>query len=286
LKRTKQETAAEYTRRVLGRGGRAQKSLGQNFLIDDDVLERIVWEGIPEEDIPLVEIGPGPGGLTRIVVKKTSRLWAIEVDGSKIEILQREFAGLPVTFLHADALKVNLADLWGDEKGWLIGNLPYYITNPLLRHFLEQQESLLGMTVMVQKEVAERMIASPGSKEYGILSIALQLSAEARKLFDVPPSAFWPRPKVTSTVMRLDLRPYPDFEVEYQAFFKVVRAAFAQRRKTLLNTLAKGLSIPKEELASVLLAAGVDGNLRAEDLGILDFQEIVRALKPSSCLKE
>lgn len=282
LKRAKRETTAEYTRRVLGRGGGAKKSLGQNFLVDDTVIERIVLEGIPQEDMPLVEIGPGLGGLTRVLATRTQRLWAIELDSEKIAVLQREFASLPITFLHQDALKVRMTDLWGGEKGWLVGNLPYYITNPLLMHFLEQKDSLLGMTVMVQKEVADRMMAQPGGRDYGILSIALQLSAEVKKLFEVPPSAFWPQPKVTSTVVKLEIRPYPGFEAEQLPFFKVVRAAFSQRRKTLLNTLSAGLSTSKEETAKVLLAAGIDGSLRAEELSIMEYQKIVLSLEKKS----
>lgn len=278
MRSPKQETAADYTRRVLRHGGRAKKSLGQNFLVDDFVIERIVQEGIPEEDIPLVEIGPGLGGLTRVLMTRTQRLWAIELDLEKVELLQREFAESPVNFLHADALKVNLTDLWGKEKGWLVGNLPYYITNPLLMHFLEQEEYLQGMTVMVQKEVADRMMAQPGGRNYGILSIALQLAAEVKKLFDVPPSAFLPQPKVTSTVLKLKIRRYPGFEVERPLFFKVIKAAFGQRRKNLSNSLSAGLGKPKEEILSVLQAIGIDGNLRAENISILDYQRIVIAL--------
>jgi len=275
----KQETAAEYTLRVLRHGGRAKKSLGQNFLIDDNVIESIVGEGVPDLDIPVIEIGPGPGGLTRVLLTKTKRLWAAELDREKIELLQKEFGGQAITLLHFDALKLNLYDLWGGEKGWLIGNLPYYITNPLLNHFLDQKDSLLGMTVMVQKEVAERITARPGGKNYGILSIAIQLAAEINKLFDVPPSAFWPQPKVTSTVLKLNIRSFPDFVADRQAYFQVVRAAFAQRRKTLLNTLSSGLSLSKEVMAEVLQSADIDTHLRPEELSILDYQKIVLSLE-------
>jgi 16S rRNA (adenine1518-N6/adenine1519-N6)-dimethyltransferase len=278
-KNLKQETAAEYTRRVLRNGGRAKKSLGQNFLIDDSVIFRIVEEGIPPGDIPLVEIGPGPGGLTRVLAQKAHRLWAVELDSEKINLLRREFAGAPITFLQADALQVSLADLWGSEKGWLVGNLPYYITNPLLMHFLEQKDSLLGMTVMVQKEVAGRMLANPGGRDYGILSLAVRLFAEGQSLFDVPPSAFWPAPKVTSTVVKLEIRPYPGFTADHRLFFRVVRAAFGQRRKNLLNSLSAGLGMPKGDLQALLQAVGIDGSLRAENLGILEYQRIVEALE-------
>lgn len=281
LKRSSQETALEYTRRVLKFGQRAKKSLGQNFLIDDQIIERIIQEGVPEGNLPVVEIGPGPGGLTRNLVERVPRLWAIELDPEKIELLRREFPDA-LTLLHGDALKMKLTDLWGSEKGWLVGNLPYYITNPLLMHFLEQKESLLGMTVMVQKEVADRITAQPGGKEYGILSIAIQVSAEVQRLFDVQPSAFWPQPKVTSTVLKLRIRPFPGLEVQEQALLKVAKAAFGQRRKTLLNTLSAGLGISKGEMADVLKGAGIENSLRAEDISILEYQQIVRALSGSS----
>lgn len=264
----------DYTKRVLGRGGRAKKSLGQNFLIDDNIIEDIVCQGIPEGDMPLLEIGPGPGGLTRALTERTDRLWAVELDTEKIEILEKEFKGHPLQIIHMDALKLNLQDLWGNEKGWLVGNLPYYITNPLLMHFLEQGENLKGLTIMVQKEVANRMMAEPGSKEYGILSIAVQLSAEVNKILDVPPTAFWPPPKVTSTVLRLDIRSYPGFETDSKVFFRIVRAAFGQRRKTLLNALTAGLNIPKSEMSVILRNAGVDEGLRPENLGISEYQKI------------
>lgn len=278
MKGSNLETAAQYTRRVLNQGIRAKKALGQNFLVDDAVIERIVDEGIPEGDFPVVEIGPGPGGLTRVLADKAKRLWAIEVDLEKIKLLQKEFAEDTISFLHADALKIKLVDLWGQEKGWLVGNLPYYITNPLLMNFLEQKDSLLGLTVMVQKEVAERIIAKPGGRDYGILSIAVQLSAEVRKLFDVPPSAFRPQPKVTSTVLKLEIRPYPGFVTEENSFFRVVRAAFAQRRKNLLNSLSAGSGISKEAISAVLDSAGIESSLRAENLSILEYQRIVKAL--------
>ncbi|MGI5901431.1 MAG: 16S rRNA (adenine(1518)-N(6)/adenine(1519)-N(6))-dimethyltransferase RsmA [Desulfitobacteriia bacterium] len=288
----KQETTAEYTRRVLKSGARAKKHLGQNFLIDDDIIERIVEEGIPDPDLPVLEIGPGPGGLTRALLSKVKKLWLAELDKEKVEILEKEFSpqmldlkgfyNREITILQIDALKLQLLDLWGREKGYLIGNLPYYITNPLLSHFLEQKDYLLGLTVMVQKEVGERMLAIPGGKDYGILSIAVQLAAEPTKLFDVPPSAFWPQPKVTSSVLQLRIRPYPGFIVNSQEYFRVVRAAFAQRRKTLTNSLAAGLGLSKAQIKQVLKAANLEENLRAENLSLIDYQNIVLALRDLS----
>ena len=274
----KKENAIDYTKRVLSRGGRAKKSLGQNFLIDDNIINDIVWRAIPEGEMPLVEIGPGPGGLTRALAERTNRLWAVEIDTEKVRILEKEFQDRPLHIIHMDALKLNLQDLWGKEKGWLVGNLPYYIANPLLMHFLEQGENLEGLTIMVQKEVGARMMARPGSKEYGILSIAVQLSAEVSKMFDVPPTAFWPPPKVTSTILRLDIRSYPGFETDPKVFFRIVRAAFGQRRKTLLNALTAGLNIPKPEILKILRTADVDEGLRPENLGIPEYQKIAKLI--------
>jgi 16S rRNA (adenine1518-N6/adenine1519-N6)-dimethyltransferase len=155
------ETLSQYTNRVLRSGKTIHKSLGQNFLIDDGVVSRIISEIGTEPDLPLVEIGSGPGGLTRSLAGKVNKLWAVELDKENIEILHREMPSEKVEIIHADALKLNLQELWGNQKGWMVGNLPYYITNPLLMHFLEQSSNLLGMIVMVQKEVAKRMTASP-----------------------------------------------------------------------------------------------------------------------------
>lgn len=278
LDRPMKEKAEAYTKRVLGKRGKAKKSLGQNFLIDDDVIANIVYQGIPEGDFPLVEIGPGLGGLTRQIITRGQRLWAVELDDQKIALLNREFSKDDLVLIHRDALQLQLQEIWGEEKGWLVGNLPYYISNPLMMHFLEQKQSLSGMTVMVQKEVADRILAKPGSKDYGILTIAVQISAEVVRLFDVLPDAFWPKPKVTSTVIRLDIRPHPDFDSDEKLFFKVVKAAFSQRRKTILNTLSAGLTISKDEIADMLGKLGINEKYRAENLSISDYQRITNYL--------
>lgn len=272
------ESAANYTRRILKGGAKAHKSLGQNFLMDDRVIEAITAASIKDPEIPIVEIGPGLGVLTRVLAQKVQKVWAVELDRGKVNLLQRELQGLPVDILNMDALKLDLKDIWGTEKGVLVGNLPYYITSPLLMHFLEQKDSLASMVVMVQKEVADRLVAKPGGKDYGILSIAAQVSAQGEKLFEVPPQAFWPAPKVTSAVVRFELRSYPGFRVEEKDFFRVVKAAFSQRRKTLGNSLAGGLGRPKQQIGEILAAAGVDEQRRAETLSIEEFQAVTEAV--------
>lgn len=268
------ESAGDYTRRLLRKGARAHKSLGQNFLMDDQVISEIVEASVLDPDLPLIEIGPGLGVLTRVLAREVHKLWAVELDQSKVEILKQELQGLPLEILIMDALKLQLNDIWGEQKGFLVGNLPYYITSPLLMHFLEQKESLIGMTVMVQKEVADRIIAKPGSKDYGVLSIAVQVAADSERICDVSPEAFWPAPKVYSTVIRLKLRPYPGFHVNSKDFFRVVKAAFSQRRKTLGNSLSSGLGIDKKRAEEILKQAEIDGQRRAETLSIEEFQMI------------
>ncbi|WP_425805811.1 16S rRNA (adenine(1518)-N(6)/adenine(1519)-N(6))-dimethyltransferase RsmA [Desulfitobacterium sp. Sab5] len=275
------ESAADYTRRLLKKGARAHKSLGQNFLMEDQVISEIVGASVLDPDIPLIEIGPGLGVLTRILAREVNKLWAVELDQSKVEILKHELQGLPLEILVMDALKLQLSEIWGEQKGFLVGNLPYYITSPLLMHFLEQKESLIGMTVMVQKEVADRIVAKPGNKDYGVLSIAVQAAADAERICNVSPQAFWPAPKVHSTVLRLKLRPYPSLHVDSKDFFRVVKAAFSQRRKTLGNSLSSGLGIEKKRGEEILIKAEIDGQRRAETLSIEEFQMITEVFLKS-----
>lgn len=270
------ENAADYTRRLLRKGARAHKSLGQNFLMDDQVISEIIGASVLDPDIPMIEIGPGLGVLTRILAQEVNKLWAVELDKSKVEILRHELEGPSLEILVMDALKLNLRDIWGEQKGFLVGNLPYYITSPLLMHFLEQKESLIGMTVMVQKEVADRIVAKPGTKAYGVLSIAVQVAAEPERICNVLPQAFWPAPKVHSTVVRLNLRPYPGLQVNSQDFFRVVKAGFSQRRKTLGNSLSSGLGIDKKKVSEILMQAGIDEQRRGETLSIEEFQTVTQ----------
>lgn len=271
------ESAAEYTQRIIKSGARAQKSMGQNFLMSDEVIDSIVSCSTLDPSVPLVEIGPGLGVLTRALAPTVQKMWAIELDDKKIVILNKELKGLPIEIVHQDALELELNELWGDKKGYLIGNLPYYITSPLIMHFLEQSDRLSGMTIMVQKEVADRIAAPPGSKTYGILSIAVQISAQVTKVMDVSPSAFWPAPKVTSSVIRLDLRPYPGFNVNKKDFFRVIKAAFGQRRKTLGNSLTGGLGLNKEAVKERMQTVGISDGRRAESLSIEEFQILTKA---------
>ena len=272
------ESAAKYTKRLMQKGARANKALGQNFLIDDKVIEQIVAISTLYPDLPLVEIGPGLGVLTRELAQRVNKLWAVELDRSKIDILNLELKAWQVEVIEADALKLDLRELWGEQKGFLVGNLPYYITSPLLMHFLAQSDVLAGMTVMVQKEVADRLVARPGGKEYGVLSIAVQTAAAVERVMDVPAQAFLPAPKVNSAVLKFTVRTYPGLEVEREELMRVVKAAFSQRRKTLGNSLSAGLSMDKAKVVATLQRSGIVETRRAETLSIEEFQTITNAL--------
>ncbi|MDQ7092774.1 16S rRNA (adenine(1518)-N(6)/adenine(1519)-N(6))-dimethyltransferase RsmA [Desulfosporosinus sp. PR] len=274
------ESAADYIHRLVKSGSRAYKALGQVFLISDQVIEGIVSASTLEPDTPLVEIGPGLGVLTRALAPKVTKMWAVELDCQKIETLTKELRGLAIDFVNKDALQLNLRELWGEKKGYLVGNLPYYITSPLIMHFLEQEDVLSGMTIMVQKEVADRIAAPPGGKTYGVLSVAVQISAQVTKVMDVQPADFWPAPKVTSSVLRLDLRPYPGFDADKKEFFRVLKAAFGQRRKTLGNSLAAGLALSKGDVVKRMRDAGISEGRRAESLSIEEFQVLTKEFAP------
>ncbi|MDR3270729.1 MAG: 16S rRNA (adenine(1518)-N(6)/adenine(1519)-N(6))-dimethyltransferase RsmA [Peptococcaceae bacterium] len=265
------ENALNYTRRLMKAGAKARKSLGQNFLIDDEVIAAIVKLSGVAAEIPAVEIGPGLGVLTRLLAGQTGRLWAVELDQNLLALLRRELRSAPVEWVQGDALKLHVRDLWGEQKGILIGNLPYYITSPLLEHYLQQADHLLSMTIMVQQEVARRMVAEPGGKDYGVLSIAVQTAAEPELALAVPRAAFLPSPQVDSAVVRLRLRPFPGLSADQGMFFRLVKAAFGQRRKTVLNSLSAGLGRVKGEVEEMLTQAGIDGGRRAETISIAEY---------------
>jgi dimethyladenosine transferase (EC 2.1.1.-) len=272
------EKAIDYTQRLLRGGARPLKALGQNFLVDDNVIDQIILESKLEADTLLVEIGPGLGILTRVLAKQVRKMWAVELDVKKIGILQRELQGLPVEVINGDALKLELSQLWGERKGYLIGNLPYYITSPLIMHFLNQSNYLTGMTIMVQEEVANRLVAKEGGKEYGVLSVAVQIEAEVEKVMRVPAEAFRPSPKVNSALVRLRLRSYPGI-VDKSFFLKIVKAGFGQRRKTLGNSLAAGLQLSKEFVSLRLLELGIDQKRRAETISIEEFISLTNGFR-------
>ena len=269
----------------------AKKSLGQNFIIEPQVIADIVAAaGCDKQDLVL-EIGPGLGSLTQALSAAAGQVLALEIDQSLLAALAESLAGCAnVQLLHADAMEADLAGLlaaFADRPdlrpGFMaVANLPYYITTPLLMRFLEQpQLPWRRLVFMVQKELAERMQAAPGGKDYGALSLAVQYRAAARLAFTVPPTVFLPRPNVASAVIVLERLPQPPVRLAPEAeqlFFAVIRAGFGQRRKTLLNSLSAGLGLDKQQIGAALLAAGIEPGRRAETLSLAEFARLAQEL--------
>jgi 16S rRNA (adenine1518-N6/adenine1519-N6)-dimethyltransferase len=256
----------------------ARKRFGQHFLHDRNVLERIARELAPQPDAALVEIGPGRGALTELLLGRSSTLDVIEIDRDLAATLAARWSSVPGFALHVtDALEFDFAALarLRGRRLRVIGNLPYNISTPLLFHLAAAHEHIDDLHVMLQREVIERIVAAPGSGEYGRLTVMLAPWFEATRLFDVGPGAFTPAPRVWSAVARLTVRRTPAFALP-PAFARVVSAAFSQRRKTLRNAL-RGVAD-----ATAIVAAGVDPAMRAETLAPADFAAIAERL-PNDC---
>lgn len=260
------------------------KSKGQNFLTASWVPERIAEEAGIDETCGVLEVGPGIGPLTRQLCRRANRVVAVEVDTTLQPLLAETMAGCDnLEILFRDILKTDIPALvreeFGDLRPVACANLPYYITTPVLAALLESR-CFSSVTVMVQKEVAQRICSPAGRSDYGAFSVFCQYYAEPALLFDVPPACFIPQPKVTSAVLRLDVRSTPPCEIlNEKLFFRVVKAAFAQRRKTLLNALSSGFSeYSKAELSALLESCGFVPTIRGETLDIPGFAAIANAL--------
>lgn len=281
-----------------------KRSLGQNFLVDESHLARIVDAAALSADDTVLEIGPGLGGLTKLLAQQAGRVVAVELDDRLIELLKAEFAAQPnVSIVHADILKTDVPDLVsfdttnGNAAGIgqtadktlgsaqeceykVVANLPYYITNAVLRHILEAAHRPTTAVLMVQKEVAQRICAAPG--KLSLLAVSVQFYARPTLIHHVPAGAFYPRPKVDSAVLHLDIFPQPALaDVEPQNFFRLVKAGFGQKRKQLLNSLSAGLGLPKAEIASLMDDAGIDAKRRAETLTIPEWGQIYDVVFPA-----
>ena len=256
-----------------------QKKFGQNFLIDAHVLEKIiVAAGVGEQDCVL-EIGPGIGTLTQYLAEKARQVVAVEIDQNLIPILEETLEDYPnVTVINEDILKVDIARLIREYNEGrpikVVANLPYYITTPIIMKLFEQEVPLDNMTVMVQKEVADRMQAGPGTKDYGALSLAVQYYAKPYIAANVPPNCFIPRPNVGSAVIRLTRHEKPPVQTrDPRLMFALIRAGFSQRRKTLKNSLDNwgGLSFTKEQIGQGIESLGMGPSVRGEALSLEQF---------------
>ena len=259
------------------------KSLGQNFLINPSVCPRMAEAAVRGADVGVLEIGPGIGVLTNELLKRASKVVAVELDKRLLPVLDEtlaEYDNLKV--INADVMKLYLHELIQDEFGSMdvsvCANLPYYITSPIIMKLLEDRLPVSSITVMVQKEAAVRLCAEPGSRDSSAITAAVRYYCDPELLFHVSAGSFMPAPKVDSAVIRLSLREPSVHPRDEALFFRVIRGAFAQRRKTVLNSLSSSLSLDKGELSDILCKAGVDPSARAERLTLQNFSDISDAV--------
>lgn len=279
----------EETRFILNKYNiKANKSLGQNFLINENVVNTIVdCSEITERDL-VIEIGPGLGTLTKYLLERAGKVICIELDRKMVKILDERFKLYDnFSILNQDVLKVDLESLIKKEKNIkkiknvkIVANLPYYITTPIIMKLLEEKLDLESITVMIQKEVADRLIAIPGDKDTGAITYSVYYYAESQGIMEVPKECFIPEPEVTSKVIKLNIRKNLPINVkDEKVMFKIIKSAFMQRRKTLLNALTNTkVFISKEEGIEILKKLGLDINVRAEKLTIEDYANITNEI--------
>ena len=260
------------------------KSLGQNFLIDTNVIDRILEGARVQEGDYVIEVGPGIGTLTKEMGRTAQKVVAIEIDKTLIPILEETLSDFPnIEVINQDILKVNVQELVKEKLNGgpvkLIANLPYYITTPIVMKFLEEDIPVTDIVVMVQKEVADRMNAQPNSKDYGALSVAVQYYCDTEIVAKAPRHMFMPQPNVDSTVIGLHVREEKKYNVDNEdIFFKTVKASFGQRRKTLLNSLGGLGFLSKDQIKVALQEANIDEKRRGETLSIEEFASLSNAV--------
>ena len=269
---------------ILGRHGFTfSKSLGQNFLINPSVCPRMAELSGADAGVGVIEIGPGIGVLTNELCMLAEKVVAIELDKRLLPVLGEtlsEYSNIKV--INADVMELDLNSLIVDEFSGMdvvvCANLPYYITSPIIMKLLEDKLPIKSITVMVQKEAAQRICADVGSRMSGAVTVSVNYYAKPQMLFSVSSGSFMPAPKVDSAVIRLDILSEPPVKTDERKFFAVVKAAFSQRRKVISNSLSSGLSLPKERILEVLQNAGVPSNARAEKLSLQNFADIANCL--------
>lgn len=254
------------------------KKLGQNFLIKRGIVDEIVHAAELTVGEPVLEVGPGIGTLTQGLAQSGADVTAIELDRRLLEVLDTTLASYNnVRIIHGDVLKLDVPTIMNHKPFKVVANLPYYITTPIIMSLLESKLPIERLVVMVQKEVALRMVAKPGTKDYGALSVAVQYYTEPDIVLDVPPKSFLPAPAVTSSVIRCVLRDKPPVDViDEKLFFRVVKAGFAQRRKTFSNTM-KTTGLTRDRIEELLAKANIDGQRRGETFTLQEFADVANA---------
>lgn len=254
------------------------KKLGQNFLIKRGIVDEIVHAAELTPGEPVLEVGPGIGTLTQGLAQSGADVTAIELDRRLLEVLDTTLASYDnVRIIHGDVLKLDVPSIMNHKPFKVVANLPYYITTPIIMSLLESKLPIERLVVMVQKEVALRMVAKPGTKDYGALSVAVQYYTQPDIVLDVPPKSFLPAPAVTSSVIRCVLRDKPPVDViDEKLFFRVVKAGFAQRRKTFSNTM-KTTGLSKDRIEELLAKANIDGQRRGETFTLQEFADVANA---------
>lgn len=254
------------------------KKLGQNFLIKRGIVDEIVYAAELTVGEPVLEVGPGIGTLTQGLAQSGADVTAIELDRRLLEVLDTTLASYDnVRIIHGDVLKLDVPTIMNHKPFKVVANLPYYITTPIIMSLLESKLPIERLVVMVQKEVALRMVAKPGTKDYGALSVAVQYYTEPDIVLDVPPKSFLPAPAVTSSVIRCVLRDKPPVDViDEKLFFRVVKAGFAQRRKTFSNTM-KTTGLTRDRIEELLAKANIDGQRRGETFTLQEFADVANA---------
>lgn len=267
---------------------KANKSLGQNFLINSEVVENIIENSNIEQDDMIIEIGPGLGTLTKYLLEKAEKVLCIELDKRMVNILEDRFSSdNKFEIINEDVLKVDLNKIIKENKETgkiknvkIVANLPYYITTPIIMKLLEEKLDIESITVMIQKEVADRLIETPGGKNTGAITYTVYYYCESEKVMEVPNSSFIPEPEVTSEVIKMNLRKEPPVNIENtKVMFMLIKSAYMQRRKTLLNSLTNSkVFISKQEGTEILKKLNLNENVRPEELTIQDFANIAKII--------